>query len=329
MYPPDVDSAMRAVRFHEHGGPNVLGVDDVEPPEPGPEEVLVEVEAVGVNPVDTYFREGTYAVPELPFVPGSDLAGVVAAVGDEVEQFERGDRVFGTGLGNGRSGTYAEAVFAPASFLGPLPTEVTFAQGAALALVGVTAWQAFVHHAGVEPAERVLIHGASGGVGHVAVQLADTMGAAVIGTAREKYHDRLGRLGADAVFEYDSDLETKVPAFGAPNVVLDTRANAYLDLDTEVAARDGRIVAIGNTADEATIAPINGPSGAKPKELSYQFMSMFNCPEYTDRLERLGRLCAAGDVSPVIARRYDLAEAGEAQRAVRKDSFLGKIVLET
>jgi NADPH:quinone reductase-like Zn-dependent oxidoreductase len=176
---------MRAVRFHEHGDPDVLGVDDVETPEPGPDEVLVEVEAVGVNPVDTYYREGAYAVPELPFVPGSDLAGIVAAVGDEVERFERGDRVFGTGLGNGRSGTYADAVVAPASFLGPLPDDVTFAQGAALALVGVTTWQAFVHHAGIEPAERVLIHGASGGVGHVAVQLADTMGAVVIGTASE------------------------------------------------------------------------------------------------------------------------------------------------
>lgn len=320
---------MRAIRFHEHGGPEVLTVDDVEPPEPEPDEVLVDVRAVGVNPVDTYFREGSYAVPKLPFVPGSDLAGVVAAVGADVERVERGDRVFGTGLGNGRSGTYADAVVAPASFLGPLPEEVTFAQGAALALAGVTAWQALVHHAGVEPAERVLIHGTNGGVGHVAVQLAETMGAVVVGTAREKYHDRLGRLGADAVFDYESELASKVSSFGAPDVVLDTRANAYLELDTEVAAQDGRIVAIGNTTNEATIEPIDGPNGSKSKELSYQFMSMFNCRDYPDRLDALSRLCAEGEVSPVIARRYDLERASEAQRAVLEDSFLGKIVLET
>lgn len=316
---------MRAVRFYEHGGPDVLTVEEIKTPEPGPEEVLVDIEAVGVNPVDTYFRSGAYPVPALPFVPGSDLAGVVAAVGGRVERFERGDRVFGTGLGNGRSGTYAESGVAPASFLGPLPADVTFAQGAALALVGVTAWQALVHHAGVKPADRALIHGASGGVGHVAVQLAELMGAVVVGTAREEYHDRVGRLGAEAVFDYESELAPKLSSGGAPDVILDTRANAYLDLDTEVAAQDARIVAIGNSNNRATIEPING---AKSKELTYQFMSMFNCRDYADRLERLGRLCAKGDISPTVARRYDLEEASEAQRAVMADSFLGKIVLE-
>lgn len=317
---------MRAVQFHEHGGPDVLTVDDIDTPDPGPGEVLVEVEAVGVNPVDTYFREGEYSVPWLPFVPGSDLAGVVADVGDDVERFERGDRVFGTGLGNGRSGTYADAAVAPESFLASLPEDVSFAQGAALALVGVTAWQALVHHAGVEPAQRVLVHGANGGVGHVAVQLADVMGATVVATAREEYHSRLGRLGADAVFDYKSDLAAKLSRFGALDVILDTRINAYADLDTEIAAQDGQIVAIGNTADQATIEPV---TDAKSRELSYQFMSMFNCSDYASRLDRLGRLCAHGDVSPVIARRYDLEDAGEAQRAVLEDSFLGKIVLET
>jgi NADPH:quinone reductase-like Zn-dependent oxidoreductase len=316
---------MRAVQFHEHGGPDVLTVEEIETPEPGPGEVLVDVEAVGVNPVDTYFRRGSYAVPTLPFVPGSDLAGVVAAVGDDVQRFERGDRVFGTGLGNDRSGTYADTVIAPVAVLESLPADVTFAEGAALALAGVTAWQALVHHAGVEPADRTLIHGANGGVGHLAVQLAEVMGAVVVGTAREEYHNRLGRLGADAVFDYESDLVPKLRSIGAPDVVLDTRANEYLDLDTAVAAQNARIVAIGNSENDAAIEPVND---AKSKELTYQFMSMFNCRDYPDRLNRLSRLCAAGAVSPVIARRYDLEEASEAQRAVIEDSFLGKIVLE-
>ena len=220
---------MRAIRFHDHGAPEALQLDeDIVTPQPGPDEVLVEVEAAGVNPVDTCFREEEYPVPNLPFVPGSDLAGVVATVGENVDRFGEGDAVFGTGLGNGRPGTYAEAALAPATHLAPLPDGVSYEQGAALALVGVTAWQAFVHHAGVEPAERVLIHGASGGVGHVAVQLAETMGADVVATAREAYHNDLDALGATVTLDYDADLVAELAAVGAPNVVLDTRMNEYL-----------------------------------------------------------------------------------------------------
>lgn len=317
---------MRAVRFHEHGGPDVLQVDDdVSTPRPGPGEVLVEVEAAAVNPVDTYFREGEYPVPELPFVPGSDLAGVVAAVGEDVEEFEEGDYVFGTGLGNGRQGTYTTAALAPADYLAHIPKGVSFADAAALALVGVTAWQALVHHAGVEPAERVLIHGGSGGVGHVAVQLAETMGGEVITTAREEYHDRLGQLGADAVFDYREELAEDIESIGAPDVILDTRVNEYFGLDTIVSAQDARIVGIGNTENQATISPVNA---AKGKELRYQFMSMFNCADYGDRLEKLGRLLAEGEVSPEVARTYDLEGAADAQEAVMEESFLGKVVIE-
>jgi NADPH:quinone reductase-like Zn-dependent oxidoreductase len=316
---------VRAVRFHDHGGPETLQVDeDVDPPELGPGDVLVEAEAAGVNPVDTYFREGEYPVPGLPFVPGSDLAGVVAGVGADVDRFETGDRVFGTGLGNGRPGTYAEGAVAPASYLAHLPEGVDFEQGAALALVGVTSWQALVHHAGVEPAERVLIHGASGGVGHVAVQLAASMGADVAATAREAYHDDLDTLGATATVDYDADLGEALSEFGAPHVILDTRVNEYLGVDTAVAAQGARIVGIGNTANEATISPVKA---AKSKELDYQFMSMYNRGSFVDPLERLGRLCERGDVVPEIARTYDLREAGEAQRAVMEESFLGKLVL--
>jgi NADPH:quinone reductase-like Zn-dependent oxidoreductase len=317
---------MRAVRFHEHGGPEVLTVDDVADPEPGPGEVRIQAAAVGVNPVDTYFREGAYPVPDLPFVPGSDVAGTVAAVGPGVEALAVGDRVFATGLGNGRSGTYAEACVAPTDLVAPLPASVSFADAAALALVGTTAWQAFVHHAGVEPAETVLVHGGSGGVGHVAVQLATTMGARVVATASPQFHDDLTDLGADVVLDYhDDDLASQVAAAGAPDVVLDTRVDEYLQFDADVAAQGARVVGIGNASERAGFDAFNV---TKSKELTYQFMSMFNTADTAAVLSRLATLAARGDVTPRVARRYDLGEAAAAQRAVLEDHVLGKLVLE-
>lgn len=316
---------MRAVRYHETGGPEVLRVDDVEPPEPGHGEVVVDVHAAGVNPVDTYFRTGEYPLPELPWTPGSDVAGVVGAVGPGVAEFDVGDRVFGTGLGRTVQGTHAEQIAAPADLLARLPDDASFLEGAAVALVGVTAWQALVGYAGLEPAETCLIHGGSGGVGHVAVQLAETSGATVLTTASERYHDHLRDLGADAVFDYRrDDLEAAVEDAGRPDVILDTFMNEYFPLDARVAAPGARVVGIGNTADEARI-PL-GP--AKSKDLRYQVMSMFNVDDVGAVLDRLGRLVVTGGVVPEIARTFSLEETAEAQRAVLEESFLGKLVVE-
>ncbi|MFC5972781.1 NADPH:quinone reductase [Halomarina salina] len=316
---------MRAVRYHETGGPDVLQVDDVEPPEPGHGEVVVDVHAAGVNPVDTYFRTGEYPVPEFPWVPGSDLAGVVGAVGPDVDEFAVGDRVFGTGLGRTVSGTHAEQVTAPVDLLARLPDDASFLEGAAVALVGVTAWQALVGYADLEPAETCLVHGGSGGVGHVAVQLAEATGATVVTTASEQYHDHLRDLGADVVLDYRrDDLETAIVDAGRPDVVLDTFMNEYFPLDARVAAPGGRIVGIGNTADEARV-PL-GP--AKSKDLRYQVMSMFNVEEYGPVLDRLGRLVVKGEVVPEVARTFPLEETADAHRTVLEESFLGKVVVE-
>lgn len=317
---------MRAIRLHEHGGPDVLTLDEIERPEPGPGELRIDAEAVGVNPVDTYFRAGDYPVPELPFVPGSDVAGTVGAVGPGVDRFDVGDRVYATGLGNGRSGTYAEACLAPADFVAPLPESVSAAEGAALSLVGMTAWQAFVEHAGVEPGETVLVHGASGGVGHIAVQLAGTMGGRVVATASERYHERLADLGADVTVEYRvDDLRERLGATGAPSVILDTRFDEYLQLDADVAAERARVVCIGNATESARFDDANV---AKSKDLTYQFMSMYNTPDKSRVLSRLATLADRGAIAPTVHRRYDLADAAEAQRDVLGESFLGKLILE-
>jgi len=317
---------IRAIRLHEHGGPDVLTLEEIERPEPGPGEVRIDAEAVGVNPVDTYFRAGDYPVPGLPFVPGSDVAGTVGAVGPGVDRFAVGDRVYATGLGNGRSGTYAEACLAPVDFVAPLPESVSAADGAALSLVGMTAWQAFVEHAEIEPGETVLIHGASGGVGHIAVQLADQMGALVVATASESAHDELADLGADVTVDYHGDdLAARIEAADPPSVILDTHFDEYLQLDADVAADGARVVCIGNATEQARFHDANV---AKSKELTYQFMSMYNTPDKSRVLARLATLAERGAVTPTIHRRYDLADAAAAQRDVLEESFLGKLVLE-
>lgn len=317
---------IRAIRFHEHGGPDVLTLDNIEEPEPGTGEVRIDVEAIGINPVDTYFRSGEYPVPQLPFVPGSDVAGTVSAIGPDVERFAVGDRVYATGLGNGRSGTYTESCLAPADFVASLPNSVSAAEGAALSLVGMTAWQAFVEHAEVEPGETVLIHGASGGVGHVAVQLAKTMGSKVVATASEKYHEKLTNLGADVTLDYhNDDLQERIEKAGSPDVILDTRFDEYLQLDAAVAAERARIVCIGNATKSARFDNANV---AKGKDLTYQFMSMFNTQSKAGVLSRLATLADRGAVTPTIHRLYDLSDAADAQRDVLEESFLGKLVLE-
>ncbi|WP_458187613.1 NADPH:quinone reductase [Haladaptatus sp. NG-WS-4] len=317
---------MRAVRYHEHGGPEVLRVDDVDRPEPDDDELLVAVRAAAVNPVDTYFREGSYPPGDLPWIPGSDFAGVVEAVGTNVDGFAEDDRVFGTGLGNDRPGTCAEYVTTPTDRVALLPSGVGFDEGAAVALVGVTAWRALVDHAGLEPAETCLIHGGSGGVGHVAVQLAASTGARVTTTASEGYHDRLADLGARTVLDYArDDLTDAVGEAGEPNVVLDHRLDDYLHFDADVAAQGARVVGIGN--EDVTAGFENVPA-ARSKELTITLMSMFNTPDISVVLERLARLVADGEIVPEIEQVYSLDEVDDAQRDVMETSFLGKLVVE-
>lgn len=316
---------MRAVRFHEHGGPSVLETETVAPPEPGMGEVVVTVRAAGVNPVDTYFRTGEYTPPELPMIPGSDLAGVVDSVGDGVERFEPGDRVFATGLGSDRPGSYAEQVAVPVDRLARLPESVSFETGAAAGVVVGTSWRALVDQAGLKPTETCLVQGANGGVGHVAVQLAATMGARVVGTARPEYHDQLESLGASTVLDYTrDDLADAVERAGLPDVILETRADEYIQFDADVAATGARVVCIGNASEHAELTAIGT---AKNKDVRFQFMSLFNSPDMSVVLQRVATLLERDAVVPEIDRTYDLSKAGEAQHAVLEDSLLGKIVL--
>jgi NADPH:quinone reductase-like Zn-dependent oxidoreductase len=320
---------MRAVRLSEHGGTDVLTVEDVARPSPAPGEVLVEVTAAGVNPVDTYFRDGSYEPVGLPFTPGVDFAGVVSEVGEAVDRFEAGDRVFGTGIGNaGHQGGYAEYATAPSDRVVALPDGADLVEAGAAGVVAATAWRALVDHADLDPAEYCLVHGGSGGVGHAAVQIAAAVSARPITTASPAYHDALAGLGADAVLDYASDDlagEVRSTADGGVDAVLDHRLDDYLQFDADVAATGARVVGIG----ENDPAPgFTNDGAARSKDVSYHFMSLFNTPDLRVPLRGTAHLMDIGALSIEVARSYDLEAAAEAQRAVMADSFLGKLVIE-
>ncbi len=325
-----VPDAMQAVRLHEHGGRDVLQVDEVDQPSPGGHELLVEVAAAGVNPVDTYFRDGSYPPVGLPFSPGVDVAGEVAAVGEFVEGFDVGDRVYGTGIGNAtHQGAYAEYAVVPEDRLVQLPGGADLVEAGAAGVVAGTAWRALVDHAALDPAEDALIHGGSGGVGHAAVQIADAVSARTIATAAPEYHDTLAELGAGTVLDYGrddlGDAIVEAAAGDGVDVVLDHRLDDYLQLDAEVATAGGRVVGIGENDPGPGFSAVGA---ARSKDVSYQFMSMFNTPDLRVPLRGVAHLMGAGRLSVEVARSYDLGEAAEAQRAVMEDSFFGKLIIE-
>ncbi|MXV62517.1 zinc-binding dehydrogenase [Natronorubrum sp. JWXQ-INN-674] len=320
---------MRAVRLHEHGDADVLQVDDVDRPDPGEDELLVEVAAAGVNPVDTYFRDGSYEPVGVPFTPGVDFSGVVAATGDGVDDFADGDRVFGTGIGNASDqGAYAEYATVPTDRVVHLPDDADLAEAGAAGVAAVTAWRALIDHAALDPAEYCLVHGGSGGVGHAAVQIGAAVSARVITTASESYHDDLESLGAETVLDYGRDDladATLEASDGGVDAILDHRLDDYLQFDADVAATGCRVVGIGeNSPDPA----FTNDGAARSKDVNYQFMSMFNTPDLRVPLRGVAHLMATDALSIELARSYDLEEASQAQRDVMNDSFLGKLVIE-
>lgn len=320
---------MRAVRYHDYGGPEVLTVDEVEAPAPRRDEVVLDVAAAAVNPVDTYFREGAYRAAGLPMTTGVDAAGEVVAVGDGVTAYAVGDRAVATGLSMEHQGGCAEQAAVPTDRLAQLPDGVDAVEAGAVGVVGVTAYRALVDDGGLDPAEDLLVHGGSGGVGHVAVQIGAAAGANVVTTAAPAYHDEVEALGADTVLDYDRSGDDLVEAVreatdGGPDLILDHRLDDYLSFDAEVASQDARIVGIGENDEAAGFESIGL---TRSKDLTLRFTSMFNTPSLARVLGRVARMLASGDLRVEIAHEYDLEGAPEAQRAVLGDSFLGKLVV--
>jgi NADPH2:quinone reductase len=322
---------LKAIRAHSFGGPEVLQLDDVDEPTPGPGEIVIDVKAVGVNPADTYMRGGAYAiVPDLPYIPGGDAAGIVSAVGDGVHNLAVGDRVFaGVALGFSMQGCYAEKVLRKAEDVLALPDNVGFAEGAALGVPYATAHYGLFTRGGAKAGETVFIHGASGSVGTAAIQLGKRAGLTVIGSGGS---DRGRKLildeGADHVVDhtasgYLDEVKTLTGGNG-PVLILEMLANVNLAADLDLVAKYGRIIVIGNRG-EITI----NPRMTMMKELDVRGLALFNGAReqmveiMTDLLSGL----SDGSLHPVVGREMPLAEAARAHEAVLEPGAFGKIVL--
>jgi len=321
---------MKAIRVHKFGGPDVLQLDEVPDPTPGPGQLVVRVRAAGVNPVDTYVRSGSYAMlPPLPYIPGNDAGGVVEAVGAGVTRFQKGDRVYVVRTTTQLCGAYAELALCDAAMVHPLPGNVSFSQGAALSVPYGTAYRGLHHKAHARPGETLLVHGASGGVGIAAVQLARAHGMTVIGTAgsergRKLVHEHGAHHVLDhATPDYLQRLMGLTDGRGA-DVILEMLANVNLQKDLDVVARFGRIVVIGNRGS----IEIN-PRGTMGKDAAILGLALWNASpeEMTSIHAALGAGLANGTLRPVVGQELPLKEAARAQEAVLKPGAYGKIVL--
>jgi NADPH:quinone reductase-like Zn-dependent oxidoreductase len=304
---------MKAVIIHAHGGPEVLKLEDVPRPEPKENEVLVRVIAAGVNPIDAIIREGTYAKEfgtHLPLVPGYDIAGVVEKTGAKITKLKAGDAVYGYVLWGGG---YAEYAIATEGEVSPKPKSLSFVAAAAVPLVALTAWQALIDTAKLSAGQTVLIHGGSGGVGTMAIQIAKARGARVIATASAPNQDLLKELGADAAIDY---TKTKFEDVAKDvEVVLDSVGKDTLVRSYGVVKRGGFIATLVSRLEQAELDK-HGIRGA----------SIWVKPN-ADELAEITKLIEANKIKPVVTQMLPLAEAVKAQEQAATHHTRGKIVL--
>lgn len=321
---------MRAVRYHEHGDASVLTVEDVERPDPARDEVLVDVRAAGVNPIDTYIMAGNVSPAYgLPGQAGSDLAGVVAETGAGVTEFAAGDRVFATALGLFQPGSLADFVVVPGDVLAHLPEPVSFVDGAAAAMGFVTAWYGLVDRGDLRLGETCVVAGASGTVGHAGVQVGDAAGATVVALASEDAREFVAELGADAVVDYDTDdlAADLVDAVGGIDVALESHADANLHAEIEAANRGARLVVIGEEG-AVTLDPGTAMS-AKQADLDVRYMSIAASAGVQQRiLEQVGRHLADGTFEARVDSRYPLERAADAYERLGESGARGSIVVD-
>jgi NADPH2:quinone reductase len=317
---------MRAIRVHEPGGPERLQLENVADPTPGTGQVLIEVHAIGVNPVETYIRSGTYGWKQWPHTPGADCAGVVEAVGEGVRKVKAGDRVYTAGS---VTGTYAEKTVAPEARVFKLPDNVTFEQGAALGVPYGTAHRALFHRARPVAGETVLIHGASGGVGTAATQLARAFGLVVIGTGGTDRGRQLVReQGAHHVLDHGApdylDQLMNLTDGRGVDIVLEMLANVNLAKDLTVLAKNGRVIVIGNRGT----VEINARE-TMGRDADIRGMTLMNATDAD--LEGIHSAIIAGlengTLRPIIGQRLPLDDAPRAHVAVLEPGSYGKIVL--
>ncbi|THV34658.1 NADP-dependent oxidoreductase [Glycomyces buryatensis] len=306
---------MRTVTQEELGGPEVLKIGETERPEPGAGEILVKVHAAGTNPVDWKVRtHGGLLGDRPPFTVGWDVSGTVEAVGFGVRLYRVGDEVFGLPRFPQFAGGYSEYVTAPTRHFAPKPAALSHVEAAALPLAGLTAHQALVDIARVEPGQKVLVHAAAGGVGHLAVQIAKAKGAYVIGTASAAKHEFLRSIGADEVIDYTaadfgellSDLDIVIDAFGGDDYT----------------ARSAKVL-----RDGGVLVTLPGPAElAEPEQARIASGFMLVEPDLNG-LKAIAELVESGKLTPTVSETYALEDAAKAQESLASGRTIGKIVL--
>jgi len=317
---------MRAIVRSRYGPPEVLGVAQVDRPEPGPGEVLIRVHAASVNPLDWHFMRGIpYAMRLMSGLRrprdgrlGRDVAGQVEAVGRDAARFRAGDEVFGS-----CAGAFAEFACASEKTLVPKPSNVTFEQAAAVPVAALSALQALRDRGGIRQGQRVLINGASGGVGTFAVQLAKGFGAEVTGVCGPRNVDMVRAIGADHVVDYTREDFTR--SARRYDLILDTVGNHSLSEHRRALTEKGVLVLVGGSGTGRLLGPLAGvPKAVALSRFVGQRLLPFMARLNRDDLTALGRLAGAGKIVPVI---YPLAEVPQAIRHLEGGHARGKIVI--
>ncbi|AVH71709.1 NADP-dependent oxidoreductase [Nostoc sp. 'Lobaria pulmonaria (5183) cyanobiont'] len=304
---------MQAIRVHNYGESDALTLETIAQPELQPNEVLIRVQAAGVNPLDWKIRAGYmkefFPMP-LPFTPGMDVAGIVEAIGTDVKAFQVGQAVYG----ELRMGAYAQFATAPQDAIALKPKTLDFVQAASVPMVAMTAYQGLFDRADLKPGQTVLIHAASGGVGIFAVQFAKWKGAHVIGTASAANTEFVRSLGADQAIDYKATPFEEVVE--NVDVVLDT-----LGGDTQ--ARSYSVLKPGGIL-VSTAAP---PNTQKAQEVGIR-AEMMNMKPSASLLEEIASLLDSGQLKTVVAQTFSLSEARQAQELSQGGHVQGKIVLQ-
>jgi len=312
---PDSGSAkMRAVVIYAYGGPEVMKLENVARPEPAEDDVLIRVIAASINPVDVGIRKGYWAklVGNFPLILGMDVAGIVEKVGNKVTKYKAGDPVFAFFTVKDEGG-YAEFVTAKEDELASKPNTVSFAQAAGVGAAGATAWEALIDIANLRSGQTVLIHGGSGGVGHLAIQIAKAKGAKVVATASTANQEFLRQMGADVAIDY---TRTKFEDVAKDvDVVLDTVGRDTLERSYGVVKKGGIIVSIVDEPKPATLEA-HGIRGMT-----------LHCTPKAGVLEELSKLMEAKKLTPVISQAFPMTQVVQAHDQIATGHTRGKIVL--
>ncbi len=317
---------MKAIRVEQFGGPEVMKLVEVPPLRPEAGQVLVRMHAAGVNPVETYIRAGTYPrKPALPFTPGNDGAGVIEQASED-GKLKEGDRVY---TGGSITGTYAEYSLFQVAQVHPLPASVSFAQGAAMGTPYATAYRGLLQRGEAKPGETVLIHGASGGVGTAAIQLALARDLRVLGTAgTDRGRDLVREQGAHAVFDhrapdYLAQIMEATSGRGV-DVILEMLANVNLGKDLTILAPRGRVVVIGSRGRVEIDAR---DTMSRDADIRGMVLPNTSPAEMESLHAALVAGLGNGTLRPVIGKELPLAEAPQAHVAVMAPGAFGKIAL--